>query len=116
MRVEVYRNLHKGCYSIRHRGKVIGHAASVQIDDAQLVVQKAGQKRTRETGQKCVHAFVRGTLKDTSSTDIHSPEDSEPLKYNPHKMDTFQTFEGCPVHKAEQVFLGPRSFEAVNPH
>lgn len=62
MRVEVYWNLHLKLFSIRSRGKVIGHASRVLVRDAEFVVQPAGNARVRETGHKVVHAFVRGQL------------------------------------------------------
>lgn len=68
-RVDVYRNLHEDCYSIRSRdtdsdeyGNVIGHADGVLLRDAEFVVQEAGQAKCRETGTKNVHAVVRGEL------------------------------------------------------
>lgn len=67
MRVECYWNLNKACFSIRalegrHKGRVIGHADRVLIRDATFVVQAAGRAKVLATGQKNVHAFVRGTL------------------------------------------------------
>ena len=42
MKVDVYRNLHKNCWSVRSReqhdyGKVVAHANSLVLDDAKFV-------------------------------------------------------------------------------
>ncbi|SVD12165.1 uncharacterized protein METZ01_LOCUS365019, partial [marine metagenome] len=42
MRVEVYRNLHKGCFSVRalngeDKGRVIDHVQSIMLRDATFV-------------------------------------------------------------------------------
>lgn len=115
--VEVYRNLHKGCYSIRHKGRVIAHAEEVSLEGASFVIQKAGQARTRREGKKCVHAFVRGTLTYYvplgSDSSIYSSLLPTPITYNPYTMDTFQTRDGRPVAKAARVLLGRKVFEAI---
>jgi hypothetical protein len=62
MRVEVYYNLHKKCFSIRHKGIVISHANTVKLADVTFVVRKAGRERVLREKKKNVHAFVRGNL------------------------------------------------------
>jgi hypothetical protein len=115
--VEVYRNLHKGCYSIRHRGLVIAHADWVSLSGVKLVVQKSGQKRVRDTGQKVVHAFARGTLCDYiergEEGSLYRPVLATGLTYNPYTMDTFQTREGQEAFDADTVVMGPRVFEGT---
>ena len=76
MKVDVYRNLHQKCFSIRSRekdtyGKVIARAQNVAVRNAKFVVQPAGREKVVRTGTKNVHAFVRGDL----VTDV-SPEDA----------------------------------------
>ena len=67
MRVECYWNLHLNCFSVRalsgpDKGRVIGHCGEVTLSNVRFVVRKSGLARFRRTGQKNVHAFVRGTL------------------------------------------------------
>jgi hypothetical protein len=67
MKVDVYRNLNRKCFSIRSRekenyGRVIGHANTVAVRDASFIVQPAGREKVVRTGVKNVHAFVRGDL------------------------------------------------------
>ena len=60
--VDVYRNLHKGGWSIRSKGIVCAHAQVVMLHEVHFVVQPAGRKRAQESNQRNVHAFARGTL------------------------------------------------------
>lgn len=67
MRVSVYFNLHRKCFSIRaeegpEKGRVVAHADRVILRDVKMVVGQAGNRKVRETGQKNVHAFMRGHL------------------------------------------------------
>jgi hypothetical protein len=87
MDVDIYRNLHKGTWSIRDRatGRVIGHADSVLVKNATFVVQPAGRQRVLTEGRKNVHAFVRGTIGDRTE---ETPCDVQ-VKYNPYKAGHF---------------------------
>ncbi|MFG6572295.1 hypothetical protein ACGYLO_11880 [Sulfitobacter sp. 1A13353] len=67
MRVAVYFNLHKRCFSLRAeegdlRGIVIGHADQVVLTAVTCHVRAAGQATVRATRVKNVHAFLRGDL------------------------------------------------------
>ena len=67
MKVDVYRNLHNGMYSIKSReagtrGLVIAHATRLWLSDVQFVVSQAGRNRVLREKKKYVHAVVRGTL------------------------------------------------------
>ena len=45
MRVEVYYNLHKNLFSVRHKGKVIMHTYDVQITNPTFVVRPSGRAK-----------------------------------------------------------------------
>ena len=53
MKVEIYRNLHKNCWSVRDNktGKVIDHVRNIHIKDATLVVRPAGRARVLQEGR-----------------------------------------------------------------
>lgn len=111
MRVEVYWNLHKRCFSVRalegvDRGRVINHADKVLLRDVSFVVQPAGRKRAIRENRKNVHAFVRGTLEGVDNvalfdesgpalTPDHLKRSAErrrrglAVTYNPHRDETF---------------------------
>lgn len=67
-RVQVYRNLNKGGYSIRcaKTRKVIGYAAEVTLVDVAFKVMPSGQARARSDKQRNVHAWAEGTISSDS--------------------------------------------------
>tara|TARA_R110000751_G_scaffold20241_8_gene59597 strand:- start:489 stop:878 length:390 start_codon:yes stop_codon:yes gene_type:complete len=90
MRVEVYWNLHKKCWSVRHKGKVIDHKEVVDLMDVTWVVQPAGNARVRREKRKNVHAFARGTLADNSFLAFPGDmSDHNRASYNPYENTTF---------------------------
>lgn len=115
VRVEVYKNLRNGLWSVRSTatGRVIDHRSHLYVTDAKLVVQPAGNARVRATGRKNVHAFVRGELVEGLSLSdlldqLHpNPVIAERVTYNPYENTTFVTHYGNkPVHRADVVRLG----------
>jgi hypothetical protein len=60
----VYRNLNrKGkVYSIKQGNWVVGHATNLVMHDCEFVVNKAGKARAIKTGQRNVHAYIKGFL------------------------------------------------------
>ena len=100
MKVEVYWNIRKKCFSVRQNGKVYKHVRYIALEDVQWVVQPGGNKRVRSEGRKNVHAFARGHIlyhvsDDLLSTCTHS------LTYNPYEHTTFVARPtGHPVHSS----------------
>ena len=110
MRVEVYYNLHKNVFSVRHKGKVIAWGNRVTIENPQYVVREKGRQKVLEEGRKNVHAFVRGTLSDINNFKFGKIQQrlSEPreVTYNPYKYDSFvdgSTYQ--PVKKSKWARL-----------
>tara|TARA_R110002051_G_scaffold246267_3_gene305848 strand:+ start:483 stop:941 length:459 start_codon:yes stop_codon:yes gene_type:complete len=94
MKVEVYWNLRKHSYSIRHKGKVIAHLSCITLKDVQWVVQPAGRKRVLRERRKNVHAFARGTwIYGNDELDLTNNEPRltkrQPIKYNPYRNKSF---------------------------
>ena len=104
MRVDVYYNLHKKTFSVRHKGKVIAHRDYVWVKDAQFVVSEAGRQRVLNEKKKNVHAFVRGEwLEHTSrQTATEGTKYGGYASYNPYKAGTFMAYD-LPIHKADAV-------------
>jgi len=81
------------CISLRKLPNYqVEYAGYVVLTKVTFAVQPSGLKRFRETGQKNVHAFVRGTLRDHSAnqppwygTFGHMRE----AYYNPNVTSTF---------------------------
>jgi len=102
MKVEVFRNLRKNCFSVRalegeNKGKVILHTDAVLLKDVEFRVQQGGQARVRRERKKYVHAFVRGEIRAVSSFAANTLKGlaksrnirMNQFAYNPYENDTF---------------------------
>ena len=88
--VEVYRNLHKKCWSVRQRGKVLLHTDYITLKDCNFVVNEKGRQKVLETKRKNVHAFIRGYLIHPSKTAFHKEGvEFTVITYNPYHNDNF---------------------------
>ena len=103
-KVEIYWNLHKACYSVRHKGKVVMHTMKIALKDVSFSVQPAGRQKVLKEKVKNVHAFVRGTY---CGDNIESVRNATSLvTYNPYKYDSFvNKVTNEPVYAAECVLL-----------
>ena len=120
MRVEVYWNLHKNCWSIRHaHGKLIAdrpHRHYVELAKVDWVVQKGGRERVLREGKKNVHAFARGVLMGLNDIDCNywGYNETKQVTYNPYKLDHFvdrKTEE--PVRKSALVVMAGENVEGT---
>ena len=101
MRVQVYRNLHKRCWSIRNAKsrRVIGHADSVLLVNARFKVSEAGRQRVLRERRKNVHAVVEG---DITFRDVEPA--TEPVSYDPYRAGHFYLkATGEAIHTAKVV-------------
>ena len=93
-KVEIYRNLHNGTFSVRRDGKVVYHLENHQIlrlTDAKFAVQPAGRAKVIVEQKKNVHAFIRGTVdKEGGYLGEAPPHEIFEVSYNPYKSDMFQ--------------------------
>jgi hypothetical protein len=125
MSIEIYFNLHKKVFSIRHKGKVIDHATTVTVLNPKFVVQPAGRAKVLRDRVKNVHAFVRTDSQWTteklywlveqylSKVDLKDDLPSciptthvERVKYNPYMADTFVSCAtGDAIHEADMAYL-----------
>lgn len=131
MKVDIYRNLHKNCWSVRSRepsqkyGLVIGHATRIGLKDAKFVVSQAGRNRVLKDKRKNVHAVVRGYLiysnykGSTNKEWLNRPFDMwfnyqaraenntmKRITYNPYKKSTFfWTDTEEPVYHSKTVIF-----------
>lgn len=101
-KIEVYRNLHKDCWSVRQDGIVRFHCNTIYLKDCAFVVQPAGRAKVLREKKKNVHAFVRGYLCGEQGGFPFCWDD---IYYNPYKADSFVDFEGNPVYEARFVDL-----------
>jgi len=98
MRVHVYRNLTKGCWSIKDAktGRVVNHADNLKIYNAKFVVQKGGQERVRREKKKYVHAYVSGE----TDVSMNWGGVGQQVTYNPYTHDMFM----CGDEPADNVY------------
>lgn len=96
MRVFVYRNLTKDCWSVRDEatGLVILHTKRLLLADAKFVVQEAGRQRVLREKRKNVHAGVRGSLVRGGKMGPKFRKSCVEVTYNPYKSGTFTTLDG----------------------
>lgn len=116
MRARVYKHFPKSMtegvnvYSIvdKETGKVVGHERHVLLSDCSFTVQPAGNKRTRDTQVKNVHAWVEGDILATGE-DVAEfgaavllwPE----FTYNPYEHTTFVDADGAEVARAQSALM-----------
>lgn len=105
----LYRNLVKGGFSIKHRGKVCARCDVFTMYDVEFKISKAGQDRARNRQQRNVHAFMVSDNYDqhhVSQTGlknlITSSNEMKEVTYNPYHNDTFIIKEtGEPIISAD---------------
>lgn len=91
-RYDVYRNLHKGGFSVRDRstGRVVAVVKNLLAYDCDLVVQPTGRERVLQSGRKSVHAFVRCNKVVVPDAPVEANKCAA-LHYNPYVADHFYT-------------------------
>jgi len=106
MRAVVYRNLHKGCWSVKSlaTGRVVAHRDEVWVEGATFKVSSAGRARVLRERSKNVHAGVVGIVSFSGNRKL--AESGVRVRYNPYDTETFvRSGDGVPVHHAELVYL-----------
>jgi len=84
LKVQVYRNLHKGLWSVRSKGRVITHRPLIILRNCTMRVQESERQRVIREGQRNVHAWIVGEpCWDTVGDDLVE------IGYNPYFAPTF---------------------------
>lgn len=111
MRVFVYYNLHKHCWSVKalegpNKGRVIAHKDHVNLVACTFKVSQRGRERVLRERKKNVHAGVIGYLAPGA---IPVDDSCIEITYNPYKYTTFvrKVDETCIEH-AKYAFLSNR--------
>ncbi|MEC4091610.1 hypothetical protein [Pseudoalteromonas rubra] len=112
MKVRVYRNLNKPeFYSIlaregEHKGKVVGYAKCVQLDNATFIVSEKSRQRVVRDQRRNVHAFVEGIITDAFDA-IQVQPGNEYITYNPYARGEFFNPEtqAAQTEGADQVLI-----------
>ncbi len=104
MQVKCYWNSHDQCYSIQHKGKVIGYSRNLILKDCGSHINEGGRQRVLREKKKDVHAYLTGYLnvKDhliiadkpwiAASLRAEELKAISPLqiRYNPYKHSNFR--------------------------
>jgi hypothetical protein len=106
MKVDVYFNLHKKVFSVRHKGKVIAHVCNAMLKDVTYVVQPAGRAKVLRERKKNVHAFARGELIRWLPVVNYQ---GNLAKYNPYKAATFVDKDDEPLYNSDIAYLALHS-------
>lgn len=109
-RVQVYRNLHNGLFSIKDKktGLVVAHGNHIHLNDSSAVISLPGQQRARRSRMRNVHAWIEGTyLGDLDLSAVYNLiVDPHELFYNPYKTDTFiDKWTGEPPVLLDRVYF-----------
>ncbi|MCS3661795.1 hypothetical protein [Salinibacter ruber] len=113
-KVDVYRNLKTGGFSIRSRdpdhfdgayGRVVAHCKQALVGDVEFVVQQGARERAVEEGQRSVHAFVRGVL--IGSGELPSLSEKQVRHWNEVTYNPFEQSDFVMVGSEEPVFTAP---------
>ena len=127
IRCFVYFNLHRKKYSLKalegpHKGRVIGHAATLELSDCTFKISEAGRQRVIRDKRKNVHAGIVGTVRvigDIAEPHVCHAMRSEArwithnghpvysaITYNPYKYSSFvRRATEQPVTAARYVLL-----------
>ena len=97
MRVQVYKNLRTGLWSVcepkgaNTRGKVIAHERELTLTDCRFVVREAQRQWVLRKQERAVHAWVEGEWSPRSGEESSSAGDfgRQEFSYNPYKADHF---------------------------
>lgn len=60
--VHVYRNLHKRCWSVRSKGKLVAQVDAIQLAGCTCHVREAARQIVIATQCRSVHAHVKGRI------------------------------------------------------
>jgi hypothetical protein len=104
----IYRNLHTGGFSIKHKGKVIERSNSFVAEDIVFKVNEKGRQRVIKEKKKNVHAYsVANKYKITKRVSIKG---SSLATYNPYSSPNFIS-DGVEIFQAKKVaFLNGKCY------
>lgn len=111
--VEVYRNLHRRCWSLRgaKSRRIVGHAEAVALVDVTFKVSAAGRARVLREHRKNVHAVIAGTYDRSTDHGTIVPLVPgglwERVRYNPYEAGHFVREDGSPATRAKAAIFFP---------
>lgn len=113
----LYRNLHTGGFSIKHKGLVCARGEMFAMKNVEFKVSAAGSKRAKAEKQRNVHAFM---VADNYQKRIRISkvilDNLTEITYNPYKFVTFVNAETLdPVAKASYaITIGGKVYAKID--
>ena len=105
IKVKVYWNLRRKCWSIQQKGKVIGYSDSILMENVTFKVSEKRRQRVLQEKRKNVHAFAEGFILEMNNP---MPQTlTKPISYNPYRFGHF--FDKNNLSKVESnslIYLG----------
>lgn len=112
----VYWNLHRKCFSVRYKGKVIEHTDRIYLKDVEFKVSEKGRRRVLAERKKNVHAFVCGYRRPSRDYLREGSISVFPVKYNPYENDSFiNRSTGLKITKSKCALLVVSILEPKTP-
>jgi hypothetical protein len=103
MKVKVYYNLRKKCFSVQHKGIVIAHKDKLVLNNVQFKVSEAGRQRVLKEKRKNVHAYAVGDLCEDF---VQLTDKTIDVTYNPYLYSSFVNKKTLkPVHNAKTAWF-----------
>lgn len=115
MKVFIYRNLNKKCWSVKaldgpQKNRVVAHVDTFVVKDATFKVSRAGRERVLRERRKNVHAGIVGVWA-TNDVDVSKwasltgDDVTTEVTYSPYEGDFFfEVSTGKAVHFAKIAF------------
>lgn len=105
--VQVYRNLHRGDWSVRVAGKVIAHVERITLADVTFHVGEKARQRVIADRSRSVHAYAKGKVSEADLSNLTA----RTITYNPYRAGTFtETSTDQPVHRADFVLFADAAY------
>jgi|TARA_R110000765_G_scaffold351300_1_gene441284 hypothetical protein len=82
--VKIYRNLHKGCWSVKQNGLVKAHSDEINLYNCEFLVNENNRQKVIKEKRKNVHAFVKGYIWTGANQNL-----DRRVCYNPYFKDCF---------------------------
>lgn len=86
----IYRNLNKGGFSVRYKGKVICVSNNIQASGVEFKVSKKGRERAIKFGIRNVHAYAACCSYYLRPELLGKMKGHRSIWYNPFQTDTFR--------------------------
>ena len=102
----IYRNLTRGGFSVKYKGKVISHCSSILAYNTDFRVNELSRQRVIKEKKKYVHAFVAcDSWEEITPPLIGRELEWIEVRYNPFKNNSFVILDGVKILKSEYTVL-----------